>query len=40
MGYPFSGTRTISRFIKQRFGLDVFHMDELVQEAIDCPAEP
>ena len=39
VGYPFSGTHTQAKFIKQRFGLDVFNIEDLVQEAIDCPAE-
>jgi len=40
VGYPFSGTHTQSNYIKERFGLDVFNMEVLVQEAIDCPDEP
>lgn len=40
VGYPFSGTHTQSKKIKDKFGLDIFNMEQLVQEAIDCPEEP
>ncbi len=40
IGYPFSGLKTQAALIKEQYGLDVFHMDQLVQEAIDCPDEP
>lgn len=34
IGYPFAGKKTQAQLIKQKFGLDVYCMDELVQEAI------
>ena len=34
IGYPFAGKKTQAQIIKQKYGLDVYSMDELVQEAI------
>lgn len=33
-GYPYAGKKTQAEFIAKRYGLDVFQMDELVQQAI------
>jgi hypothetical protein len=36
IGYPFAGKKTQAQLIKKFYGLDVYCMDNLVQEAIDC----
>jgi len=36
IGYPFAGKRTQAKLIKEKYDLDIFCMDELVQEALDC----
>ena len=33
-GYPFAGKKTQAALVKERFGLDTYFMDELVQEAL------
>ena len=35
VGYPFAGKKTQAALIKEKFGLDVYDMGALVQEAID-----
>ena len=35
IGYPFAGKKTQSALIKEKYGLDVFEMGALIQEAID-----
>lgn len=35
VGYPFSGKSSQAQFIKDKYGLDVFNMEELVHEAIE-----
>lgn len=39
VGYPFSGTHTQAKYLKEKFGLDLFQMETLINEAIECPAE-
>lgn len=34
VGYPFAGKKVQADLIKERFGLDTFQMEELVNEAI------
>jgi hypothetical protein len=34
IGYPFAGKKTQAQLIKEKYGLDVYCMDELVQEVI------
>jgi hypothetical protein len=33
VGYPFAGKKSSSEFIREKFGLDVFHMEHLIDEA-------
>lgn len=33
-GYPFAGKKTQAAQVKERFGLDAYFMDDLVQEAL------
>lgn len=35
VGYPFSGKKKQAELVKNKFGLDVFIMDELINEAIE-----
>lgn len=35
VGYSFSGKSTQAKLIKEKYGLDVYNMDELVKEAIE-----
>jgi len=39
VGYPFSGKKTQAALIKEKYGLDVFIMEELIQEAIEFNPE-
>jgi len=40
VGYPFSGTNTQAAYVKENYGLDLFKVDQLVQEAIECSDQP
>lgn len=39
VGYPFSGKKTQAAMIKEKFGLDVFIMEDLVNEAMEFNPE-
>ena len=43
VGYPFAGKKTQAEMIKAKYGVDIYQMGELVQEAIDfadCNPKP
>jgi len=40
LGYPFSGRKTVSNFLKQKYGVEVLKMDEILKEAVDLNAPP
>jgi len=35
MGYSFSGKKTIAKFLKDKYNLDVILLEELIQESIE-----
>jgi len=40
LGYPFSGRKTLANFLKQKYGVEVLKMDEILKEAVDLNAPP
>jgi hypothetical protein len=40
VGYPFSGKKSSSDYIREKYGLDVFHMENLLEEARQAALEP
>lgn len=40
VGYPFAGKKSSSEFIREKYGLDVFHMENLLEEARQAAQEP
>lgn len=35
LGYPFSGRKTLGAFLKQKYGVEMFRIDEIVKEAVE-----
>ena len=35
VGYPFAGKKTQAQLIKEKYGLDVFNMEDLINEAME-----
>jgi hypothetical protein len=40
VGYPFAGKNSSSDFIREKYGLEVFHMENLLEEARQAAQEP
>lgn len=35
LGNPFSGRKTVAKFLKSRYGVEIFNMTEIIKEAIE-----